>query len=109
MPASAVISAASLEYVRVRVDAVEAGAQVDPTSLTVSMAFMVGTGPPVVDDLKAASWETNATTTPTCYYARCLVGPDGAVELKPGTYTVWVKIVDSPEAPLIPAGPLKVR
>lgn len=108
MAGPSVIAAASLEYVRVRLDAEEAGVQVDPTSLTVSMAFMVS-GSPVSGDLKTASWEVDETTRPTTYYARCLVGPGGAVALKPGIYTVWVKVTDSPEVPLIPAGPLKVR
>jgi len=106
---TAEISAVSLEYVLVPVAARASGADVDPTGDTVTMAFMLGDAAPVDGDMKTASWETDATTTPPTYFARCLVGPSGAVELKPGRYTVWVKITDSPEVLLRPAGPLKVR
>lgn len=107
MPAE--IPSASLEYVRVHVHAKASGADIDPTADTVAMAFMVGDAAPSSGDLKTASWETDPTTTPPTYYARCLVGTGGAIALKPGRYTVWVKITDSPEVPLRPAGPLKVR
>jgi hypothetical protein len=104
----AVIAAGSLEYVRVQVAATASGAAVDPTSDTVSMAFLPSSAAPASGDWKSASWETDATVTPTVYRARCLVGPGGAVTLTPGTYTVWVKIVDSPETPIKRCGPLKV-
>lgn len=100
------ISALSLEYVRVPVYAKEAGATVDPTGLTVQMAFTTTT--PVTGDWKSASWETDATTDPDTYYARCLVGPAGTITLSAGTYLVWVKITSSPEIPVKFAGGLTV-
>lgn len=106
MPAT--ISASSLEYVRVPVSATESGAAVNPTADTVTMAFMSTASAPGGSDLKTSSWETDTTTTPDTYYARCLVGSGGAVTLTAGLYTVWVKVTDSPEAPLKRAGQLRV-
>lgn len=100
------ISAASVEYVRVPVSATASGAAVDPTADTVQMAFIATAAAPGVSDWKTASWETDATTTPDTYYARCLVG--SAVTLTAGTYTVWVKVTDSPETPVKRAGLLRV-
>jgi hypothetical protein len=102
------ISRASLEDVRVPVRANAAGALIDPTGSTVSMAFIRGAGVPAGGDLKTASWDTDATTVPPTYRAQCLVGPGGAVELAAGTYRVWVRVADSPETPLKPAGHITV-
>lgn len=103
-----VIPVGSLEYVRVSVYAESSGAQVNPTSDTVQMAFVPGSAAPEAGDWKSASWDTDTTTTPTTYRAQCLVGPSGTVTLVRGSYTVWVKIVDSPETPVRPVGSLKV-
>lgn len=101
------ISAASVEYVRVPVSATASGSAVDPTADTVQMAFLATAAAPVSGDWKTASWETDANTTPDTYYARCLVG--SAVTLTAGTtYTVWVKVTDSPETPVKRAGLLRV-
>lgn len=99
------IAATSVEYVKVPVSVTESGAAVDPTADTVQMAFTTGSGPES-GDWKTASWETDATTTPDTYYARCLVG--SAVTLAAGTYTVWVKVTDSPETPVKRAGLVRV-
>lgn len=101
------ISSLSKEYVRVRVKAKEAGADVDPTADTVVMAF-VADGEPAALDYKAATWETDTSTTPDTYYARCLVGPGGTVTLTDGLYKVFVKVTDNPEVPVKHAGHLKV-
>lgn len=93
------ISSASVEYVRVPISAREAGSAVDPTADTVTMAFTAGTTPTT---WIAATWETDTTTTPTTYYARTLVGPGNTV-LAAGTWTVWVKVTDSPEVPVLQA------
>jgi hypothetical protein len=102
------ISTASLEYVRVPISATASGSAVNPTSDTVSMAFLATTDAPASGDWKTASWETDTTPTPDVYYARCLVGSGGAVTLTAGTYYVWVKIVDTPETPIKRAGLIKV-
>lgn len=104
--AVAEISTASVEYVRVAVSATASGSAVNPTGDTVQMAFIDGTATPASGDWKTASWETDTGTEPDTYYARCLVG--SAVTLTAGTYSVWVKVADSPETPVRRAGLLRV-
>ncbi len=101
------LSSLSLEYVRLPVSAKDSGAVVNPTADAVAMAFMAS-GPPAGGDWKTASWETDATTTPPTYYARCLVGPGGTVPLAPGTYMIWLKITDAPEIPARPVAPITI-
>ncbi len=102
------ISTASLEYVRVRVAATSSGAAVNPTGDSVSMAFLATNAAPVSGDWKTATWDTDPTTTPVTYRAQCLVGPSGTVTLAAGTYTVWVKVTDSPEVAVKRCGQVKV-
>jgi hypothetical protein len=102
------ISASSLEYVRVQVAAFASGVAVNPTSDTVTLAFMSGSAVPASGDWKTGSWDTDSTTTPATYRARCLVGTGGAIVLTPGIYAVWVKVTDAPETPVKQAGALKV-
>ena len=76
------------------------GADVDPTSDTVQMAFLTGSGDPVSGDWETASWESDATFNPIRYYARCIVGGTGSgatAELARGTYHVWLKVVETTE------------
>ena len=107
---SATISALSLIYVRVPVQATKAGVQYNPTADSVVMAFVpVGTVP-ASGDWKAATWEVeNATAQVPTYNARCLVGPGGTVQLAQGSYVVWVKVTDSPEIPVLQSDALTVR
>ena len=109
MSSPLVISELSLEYVRVPVSAKQSGLTVDPTADTVKLAFSAAGVDPSSGDYKTSSWETDATTTPATYYARCLVGPAGTVALAAGTYEVWVKITDSPEIPVLRSGTLVVK
>ncbi len=101
------LSSLSLEYVRLPVSAKDSGAMVNPTGDAVAMAFMAS-GSPAGGDWKTASWETDATTTPPTYYARCLVGPSPGNPLAPGTYMIWLRITDAPEIPARPVAPLIV-
>lgn len=97
------ISAQSKEYVRVPISAYEAGSLVNPTGDAIDMAFTTGAAP-AGGDWKTASWETDSSTTPTTYYARLAVGPGGSITLIAGTfYTVWVRVTDNPEIPIIRA------
>lgn len=106
MPAQ--MSTLSSEYVTVLVAAREAGADVNLASgATVRLAFKAEGEDPEVADWNAGTWDTDTTYTPTRYYARILVGPDGEV-LTAGTYVVWVEITDSPETVVRPAGYLVV-
>ncbi len=102
------ISVLSLSYVKAQVRARQSGAAVDPTGYTVQAAFTAPGTDPVSGDWKSAGWETDAGPTPDIYYARCLVGPGGAVALTVGTYEMHLKITATPEIPVITAGPLKV-
>jgi hypothetical protein len=88
-------AALSTEYVKVAVSAVVNGAVINPTTDTVQMAFPVRGVVPVSGDWKASSWETISGI----YYARCLVGPVGVVQLAAGIFDCWVKVTDSPEVP----------
>lgn len=110
MPAQIpIIAAASVEYLRVAVSAKEAGVVVNPTTDAVAMAVKTS-GTPSGGDWKTAAWETDATTDPDTYYARVLVGTGTDVgALTAGdTYSVWVRVSDSPEVPIKHAGYIQV-
>lgn len=96
--------AGSTEYVKVEVRATNFGVGVNPTADQVSMAFIVGTRNPTNADWQSASWETANSR----YFARCLVGPAGSVNLTAGTYVVFVRITGAPEIPIKRAGILNV-
>ncbi|MES1975757.1 MAG: hypothetical protein V4472_25140 [Pseudomonadota bacterium] len=63
---------------------------IDPTSSTVTMGFVSsadgGNTPPA--SFFPAIWIANPTGP--AYYASCLVGPAGVVQLAPGNYRPWV-------------------
>lgn len=105
----AVLSVLDLEYVYVPVSVKKSGSYINPTSDTVTMAFTAGGVDPVGGDWKSASWETDSTTTPPTYSARCLVGPGGSFTPTAGTYEVWVKVTDSPEIPVLRSGTVVVN
>lgn len=100
------LSSLSTEYVKVPVAATVNGAVIDPTGDPVSMAFMALGLAPSGGDWKTGSWETIGTTR----YARCLVGPAGGVItlVKDTTYALWLKVTDSPEAPVRRVGQVVV-
>lgn len=101
-------SVLSLNYVRVPVAARAAGSVINPTTDTVAMAFTSPGVDPVSGDWKTASWETDSSTTPDTYFARCLVGPSGTLALMAGTYDVWVRVTDNPEVPVELVGQLEI-
>jgi hypothetical protein len=82
------------------VTALVAGAQVDVTVDAVYFAFLPPGAIPVSGDWVAGDWET-VSGTPPIYKARIMIGP-GAKALVAGKYEVWLKIIDSPEAPVLP-------
>lgn len=78
----------------------------NPTSDSVVFAFTApGTKPTGSTTWYAGSWEIANGN----YLARCLVGPTGTVTLAAGTYSVWVKITDSPEIPVLEVDTLIVE
>ncbi len=97
------LSSLSREYVSYAVSASEGGSAIDPTTLNVEMAFTVGE--PVTGDWKDADWETSSGV----YLARCLVGPGGTITLSDGSYSVWIRITDSPEMPVMHVGYLVIE
>lgn len=100
------ISSASLQYVLVPVRAFSEGVAYNPTGDTVQMAFMVA-GTPGSADWKTASWAAD-TQVNGVYLAQCLIGPGGTGTLAIGSYTIWLKVVDNPEIPVLPVGGLTV-
>lgn len=100
---TAVQSVLSRQYVPVLVTAAAA----TPTSDTVQMAF-VASGDPQSGDWNAASWAPQENLPTTQGIAQCLVGPGGTIALETGTYTIWIKITDSPEIPVQRAGLLTI-
>jgi hypothetical protein len=104
MPADMIIASSSTIYVNVPVQATVAGQPYNPTADTVQMAFVAGPAQPVT--FYAGNWVTTVQGT---YIARCLVGPaNSGVVLAPGLYACWVKVTDSPEVPVLPAGTIQV-
>jgi len=98
------ISVLSTQYIRVSVSATDQGLSVDPTSSSVSFAFLASGEIPEDDDWKSGDWETANNE----YLARCLVGPDGSATLVAGTYKVWLKIVLAPETIIESVGDLYI-
>ena len=103
------ISSTSKETVRVRVNAKVAGAVPNLSLLTVEMAIIPGTRKPVTGDWKAATWDTDATSTPTAYRAQIVVGPGSTVgALAPGVYYAWARVTDTGERPELNGGAFEV-
>jgi len=104
-------SSTSLAYVRAKVSADKFDGEWDynPTNDKVEFSFTDKGGP--VDDTSwhGGSWETHhGSSNHPKYFAKCLVGPNGTVELDVGSYEIWVKITDDPEIPVEYAGILEV-
>ncbi len=104
-----VIYSTATEFCRVPVSIKKNGAIYDPTSDVVRFAF------PITRDSSAAtlltgSWEIDTSTTPTTFWARCLIGSGvGGNPLTVGEYFIYVKITDNPETPVIAGGQLLIR
>lgn len=106
-----VFRATSTEAIRSgSVTATASGAAVDPTGFTVSMAFVATDTAPAAGSSawKAATWDTDTTTTPATYRAQAAIGPAGVQELSAGTWWLFVKVSAGSETPIIPSGSFKV-
>jgi hypothetical protein len=97
------MSSLDLQYVPAEVTLRDSGLAVNVSTDTVQMAFPATEVAPAGGDWKTATWETDATATPSRYLSRCLVGPGGTVTLAAGLYDVWVKITHSPELAVLQA------
>lgn len=82
------MSSLATEYVKLQLSATENGVPVDPTFGTVEFAFMDQSETPGSGDWVEGEWESSLYAT---YYARCLVGPLGPIELPVGEYDVWIR------------------
>ncbi len=102
MPAR--ISVLSTEYVRYGITSYLNGAPYNPTSDPVWFAFTAPGVDPTV--WLVGSWET--LTYPTVYVARCLIGPAGTWVSSKGIWDVWIKVQDSPEAPVKPVDTITI-
>lgn len=102
------VASSSLQFIKARITASVAGAVVDPTQDAVKVAFVTSGVTPQTADFHTGSWETDAVSSPKQYYAMCLVGPTGTVQLTAGLYHMWVQITDNPETPVLWAGIVKV-
>lgn len=106
-----VFRATSTETIRSgAITADAAGAAVDPTGFTVTVACTATDTAPAAGSSawKAATWDTNLTTTPATYRAQAAIGPSGVQELAAGTWWLFVKVTASGETPIIPSGAFKV-
>ena len=102
-------SVLSREFVSVAITATAAGSPVNPTSDAVEFAFTAPATDPAPGDWKTGSWDGTEPRPPgSAYIAHCLVGPGGTVELPVGRYTMWVRVTDNPEVPVIPFGLLHI-
>lgn len=95
------IHVASTEYLRIPVTTTVSGAVINPTSLAVSIALVRAPDPlPASPTWLTGSWETDTVNGVVTYYARVLVN---AAAFTAGEYRPFVKIVDSPETPVLEA------
>jgi hypothetical protein len=102
-----ILSKLSTEYILIPVAATKVGLPYNPTSDTVQFAFMpTPTQIPASGDWVAGSWDSIPSNIIYPYTAKCLVGPTGTITLGTGTYVIYIKITDSPEVPVLPAGQL---
>lgn len=86
------IPSVSTEYVRFAVKQLIGDTEQDPTSATVSFAF-VGRGVEPTTEWFAGDWEP---TSAAPWFARALVGP-GAQVIAEGLYDVWIRIATGTE------------
>lgn len=99
------IPSMSTEPVRIPVRVTEDGTWGDPTTSTVSAAFLGDSDDePTTDDWVTASWETGGTNG--TYHATCLIGPGGVKTLTDGEWHVWIRIQYGTQDVQRPAGTL---
>jgi hypothetical protein len=85
------------------------GGNADPTTDVVQFQFVNGGLParshPTEGGWVDGFWITRAAGT---ILACVLVGPGGAVELDPGTWAAWMRVVDNPTVPVAPVDVLTI-
>lgn len=98
-------SVLSTELLAVDITAMTGGMSFNPTADEVQFAFINGPSNPQSGDWVNGSWASvNAP-----YTAQILIGPDnGGQALAVGSYTIWVKVITSPQVPVFPVGTLRI-
>jgi hypothetical protein len=102
------IDRSSRAFVQASVRASVQGEPYNPTADVVEFAFTEVSGRPVT--WYSGGWDgTGPISGSTAYRAQVLVGPGSTgPTLTPGMYTVFIRITDNPEQPVIPVGQLTV-
>lgn len=97
------ISSLSKEAVRVPVSADQGGVPYNPTGDTVQLALVPDTFT-APSTWYSGTWEAAPGPSGTTYYAVLVVGPGSTVgSLAAGSYTVYVKVTDTVEVPVLRA------
>ena len=98
----------SRQYVQADIAATLQGQPYNPTADLVEFAFTTANDRPTT--WYTGGWDgTNTIPGSSAYRAQVLVGPvSTGPTLAPGTYTVWIRITDNPEQPIIPVGQLNI-
>lgn len=103
------ISHLSTEYILIPISVTKAGDPFNPTSDEVQFAFMPNpVQQPGMSDWVTGEWDTDTSNIIYPYNAKCLVGPTGTITLGTGAYSIYVKVFDDPETPVLVAGQLIV-
>jgi hypothetical protein len=103
------LSQLSTEYVIIPLTVTKAGVPYNPTADVVQFAFMpTPTQVPQPSDWILGSWDSTPGNVLYPYSAKCLVGPLGTTNLGIGNYTVYLKITDNPEQPVLLGGYLQI-
>jgi len=102
------VDRASREYVQAEVNATVQGQPYDPTGDVVEFAFTAVGGRP--STWYSGGWDgTQPIPGSNAYVAQVLIGPGSSgPTLGAGRYTVWIRITDNPEQPVIQIGQLTV-
>jgi hypothetical protein len=86
------------------------GANPDTGLDVVQFQFVVG-GLPKRAEPKSDGWIDGfwINQAPGPLLAGILVGPGGTIQLDPGTWAVWIKIIDDPSTPVAPVDQLIIE
>jgi hypothetical protein len=102
------VAALSTQYIYSDVQALETQDVGDPSENAVQFTFLSDLAASPTDDATwyDGAWEEDGG--PAVWTAKCLIGPGsgGFIGTLGNTYQVWLQISDSPEAPIIKAGPI---
>jgi hypothetical protein len=102
----------STEFYRAKIQGIQDGSFVDPTTKAVLFKFAMTEGAPAVDPItnlmissQGGSWESSQPEAPDWYYARTLIASG---QLTAGLFYVYCQVSDSPEFPVMQVGTLTI-